>query len=59
MMILAEGSGVIWVGTLKKTLFCLFQATFGLIWSPKCRNQTESILFLVMQAQQMPRSKWQ
>ena len=45
MTLLAEDSGVIWVGTLQKTVFCLFQVTFGLIWSPKCPNQTGSILF--------------
>ena len=59
MTLLAEDSGVIWVGTLQKTVFCLFQATFCLILGPKCPNQNESILFLVMQAQQMPKSKWQ
>jgi len=51
MTVLAKDSGVIWVETLQKTLFCLFQVTFGLILGPKCQNQCGSTLFLVMHAQ--------
>ena len=48
MTTLAKDSGVIGLGTLQKTIFCLFQVTFCLIKGPKCPNQTESILFFVI-----------